>query len=123
MLLKHSIDEVPGHVRRAPATPGSRRHFLNLRHHSLARGNLLVLVSLLTAVLLSDFPNNHATLLLVIPAAAAIAGTGETVRCMRKRWDYYHAGVILCIYMDLMAVCLILFFLLYPYWYFLSAGR
>jgi hypothetical protein len=34
---------------------------------------------------------------------------------MRRRWSYYHAGVVLCIYMDLMAITLILFFLLYPY--------
>jgi hypothetical protein len=34
---------------------------------------------------------------------------------MRKRWSFYHGGVLLCLYMDLMAICLILFFLFYPY--------
>jgi hypothetical protein len=53
--------------------------------------------------------------LLVLPMLGAIAGTAETVRCMQRRWNFYHAGVILCIYMDLMAVFLILFFLVYPY--------
>jgi hypothetical protein len=100
----------------------SHFHFLNLRHHSLSRGNVLVIVSLLAAVLMSDFPHNRATMFLLIPALLAIIGTGETVRCMRSRWDYYHAGVILCIYMDLMAVCMILFFLIYPYWHFLSVA-
>jgi len=98
-------------------------HLLNLRHHSLLRGNLLVLGSFLIAVMLSDFPHNRATLLLILPAIVAIIGTGETARCMRKRWDYYHAGVILCIYMDLMAVIMILFFLIYPYGRFLAAAR
>jgi hypothetical protein len=94
----------------------------DLRRHSLSRGNLLVLVSFVAAVLLSDFPRNRATLLLLLPAVVAMVGTGETVRCMRKRWDYYHAGVILCIYMDLMALCMILFFLIYPYWHFMAGA-
>jgi hypothetical protein len=101
--------------------PRHRMHLLNLRHHSLARGNVLVIGSLLVAILLSDFPHNRATMLLVLPTLLAIIGTGETIRCMRLRWGYYHAGVILCIYMDLMVICMILFFLIYPYWHFLSA--
>jgi hypothetical protein len=100
----------------------SHSHILNLRHHSLSRGNVLVIVSLLAAVLLSDFPHNHPTMLLLLPTLVAMVGTAETVRCMRKRWDYYHAGVILCIYMDLMVVCMILFFLVYPYCHFLSVA-
>ncbi len=62
-----------------------------------------------------DFPHNRATPLLILPAVAAIAGTIDTVRCMQPRWSFYHGGVLLCIYMDLMALCMILFFLLYPY--------
>jgi hypothetical protein len=99
------------------------RPFLNLHHHSLMRGNVLVLASLLAAVLLSDFPHNRATLLLLLPTFFAMLGTGETIRCMRRRWDFYHAGVILCIYMDLMALAVILFLLVYPYGHFLSAAR
>jgi hypothetical protein len=47
----------------------------------------------------------------------------DTIRCMRKRWSFYHGGVLLCIYMDLMAVALILVFLLYPYALWLSAAH
>lgn len=42
---------------------------------------------------------------------------------MRKRWGFYHGGVVLCIYMDLMALTLILFFLLYPYFATFSETR
>ncbi|HEY0264695.1 MAG TPA: hypothetical protein VGC07_09230 [Granulicella sp.] len=42
---------------------------------------------------------------------------------MQKRWSFYHGGVLLCIYMDLMVVSLILFFLLYPYAFWLSASH
>ena len=101
----------------------SQYHILNLRHHSLSRGNLLVLTSLLIAILMSDFPHNRPTMFLILPTLLAVAGTGETARCMRMRWDYYHAGVMLCLYMDLMILCMILFFLIYPYGHFLTVSR
>jgi hypothetical protein len=91
------------------------RGLLNPRQCSLLRGNLLVLTSVAVAFPLSDFPHNRPTLLLILPALVSIVGTFDTIRCMRKRWSFYHGGVLLCIYMDLMAVALILLFLLYPY--------
>ena len=90
-------------------------NFLNPRHPSLLRGSILVLLSLGLALLLSDFPHNRATVLLTLPALAATTGTIDTIRCMQPRWSLYHGGVLLLIYMDLMALCMILFFLLYPY--------
>lgn len=87
----------------------------NFRYRSLTRGNLLVWSSVVASYFLSDFPHNKATLLLVLPALGVLGGTVDTVRCIRKRWSFYHAGVLLCIYMDLMAISMILFFLLYPY--------
>ena len=50
-------------------------------------------------------------------------GTADTVRCMQRRWSFYHGGVILLIYMDLMALCMILFLLLYPYALWISSSR
>ena len=90
-------------------------NFFNPRKKSFLRGNILVLGSLAISLPLADFPNNRATLLLIIPAILAILGMVDTVRCIQRRWSLYHAGVLLCIYMDLMAISIILFFLLYPY--------
>jgi hypothetical protein len=87
----------------------------NLRRRSLIRGNLLVLGSFAASFRLSGFPRSRATLLLLIPAVLAFLGTIDTLRCMRPRWDFYHGGVVLCLLMDMMALCLILFFLLFPY--------
>jgi hypothetical protein len=87
----------------------------NPRSRSLLRGCLLVLSSLAAAIFLSGFPQVHATPLLVLPTFFAIIGTADTVRCMQRRWSFYHGGVLLLIYMDLMALCMILFLLLYPY--------
>jgi len=88
---------------------------LDLRHRSLVRGSVLVLLSLFAAALLSDFPRNRPNPWIAFPALAATLGTAETVRCIQRRWSFYHAGVILSIYMDLMALAMILFFLFYPY--------
>ena len=89
--------------------------FLNWRCRSLLRGGLLVLLSFGAAILLSDFPHNHANGWIAIFALLAVAGLADHLRCMRTRWSWYHGGVILLVYMDLMALCMILFFLLYPY--------
>ncbi len=89
--------------------------FLNPRKRSLPRGILLVLLGLGVAVRISGFPTIRTNPWLVLPTLAAMFGTADTVRCMQRRWSLYHGGVLLLIYMDLMALCMILFLLLYPY--------
>ena len=91
-----------------------RRRFFDVKAQSLVRANALVAVSLGWALLQSGFPRIRPSLWLVGPAAMCMAGTIDTARCMRKRWDFYHAGVLLCVYMDLMVLVTILFFLFYP---------
>lgn len=88
---------------------------LNLRAKSLMRGNLVVFLSLAIAFAMSDFPNNRPTRWLILPMALALYGTAETLRCLRPRWSFYHGAVLLCVYMDLMALSLVAFMLLYPY--------
>ncbi len=88
--------------------------FFNPRLRSLPRGNLLVVVSLIAALLLSHFPHLQATSWLLLPLLGIAVGTADTARCMRKRWNFYHGGVLLCMYMDLMILVLVLFLLLYP---------
>ena len=82
---------------------------------SLLRGSVLVLSSLGIAVLLSGFPNSRKNPYLALPALGAIAGTVDHIRCMSTKWSWYHGGVILMVYMDLMVIGMTLFFLLYPY--------
>jgi hypothetical protein len=87
----------------------------HLRRRSLLRGGLLVLGSLAVSFRLAGFPNNRANAFLIVPATLAFFGTFDTIRCLQPRWGFYHAGVILCLFMDLIAMCLILFFLFFPY--------
>jgi len=87
----------------------------NFRARSLVRGTVLVLASLLAAFLLSGFPRVHPAWTVGFPAFAALWGTYETLRCLRLRWSFYHGGVMLLLYMDVMALAMIFFLLLYPY--------
>ena len=88
---------------------------LNLRHRSLPRGTALVLGSLVLAFRLAGFPDDRASLKLLIPTLIATLGTWDTIRCLQHRWSFYHGAVVVLIYMDIMALCMILFLLLYTY--------
>jgi hypothetical protein len=87
----------------------------NIRARSLLRGTLLVVGSLVVALVFSGFPDIHPSLSLLLPTLAAAYGTWETTRCLRQRWSFYHGGVLLLLYADILALALIVFLLLYPY--------
>jgi hypothetical protein len=89
--------------------------FLNLRARSLVRGTFLVLTSLGVSFVLSGFPDVHASWPIAFAAFAALWGTYDTARCLRLRWSFYHGGVLLLLYMDVIALTMIFFLLLYPY--------
>jgi len=87
----------------------------NPRSRSLIRGNLIVYASVAAATLISKFPHIRPTPWLILPFLGCLAGMGDTLRCIQKRWNLYPGGVMFCLYMDLMAIMLVLFFLVYPY--------
>jgi hypothetical protein len=87
----------------------------NIRARSLLRGTVLVVGSVVLALVWGGFPNVHASLLLLVPVFLAAYGTWETSRCLRPRWSFYHGGVLLLLYADVLALALIVFLLLYPY--------
>ncbi|MGC2637026.1 MAG: permease [Acidobacteriaceae bacterium] len=93
----------------------------NIRSRSLVRGTVVVLISLILALRWAGFPNFHPSLLLILPTLAAVYGTWETTRCLRRRWSLYHGGVLLLLYTDVLALALIVFLLLYPYAHWLQA--
>jgi hypothetical protein len=87
----------------------------NIRAKSLIRATAAVLTSVVMAFCFSGFPDIHPSLLMLLPTALVFYGTWETIRCLRLRWSFYHGGVMLLLYMDIMAIVMILFLLLYPY--------
>ena len=79
---------------------------LNPRNRSLPRGTALVLVSLILAFPLSGFPEDRASLKLLIPTLVAVLGTLDTMRCLQHRWSLYHGAVVVLIYTDILALCM-----------------
>jgi len=90
------------------------------RARSLLRGNLLVLGSLFVALTIAHMQDHRPTLFLILPTAAAFYGMYDTLRCLGRRWSMYHAGVMVCVYMDILSLTMILFLLLYPYMQWIS---
>jgi hypothetical protein len=92
-----------------------RFSIFSLLRKSLVRGTLLALGSLWVSFRLSGFPEVHTCLWLILPLLLTCAATWDTARCLQKRWSFYHGGVILLIYVDLMILLMISFLLLAPF--------
>ena len=92
-----------------------RFSIFRLRQKSLLRGTTLALGALWISFLLSGFPEVHPCFWLIAPLLAACAATWDTARCLQKRWSFYHGGVLLLLYVDLMILLMISFLLLAPF--------
>ncbi len=86
-----------------------------LRSRSLTRGTVLVIVSLGWSFVLSGFPEVRQAPAIALPVLLALWGSWETTRCLCARWSWYHSGVLLLLYGDVMALTMMLFLLVYPY--------
>src|SRR5580658_385682 len=93
-----------------------RSSIFRLRSKSLLRGILLSLGALVAALRLEGFPSTddlHASPWQFLAVPIACWGMFDTVRCLRRKWSLYHAGVIILLYSELMILALTLFFWLY----------
>ena len=88
---------------------------LNIRHRSLLRGTVLVVGSLFASLVLAHWPDDPPSLKLLVPTIVAFIGTWDTLRCLRARWSFYHASVMILLYVDVMVISMILFLFLYPW--------
>lgn len=86
---------------------------LNPRNRSLTRSNLLVFGSICFVWPAFRNPVGLCASLLPLAVLVSIIGMLDTARNMRKRWDFYHAGVLLMLYADLMAISLLVFMAVY----------
>jgi len=88
-----------------------------LRQRSLARGVLLALVALGASMSLAGFPladAPRASPWQILFAPIVCWGMIETARCLGRRWSFYHAGVLILLYAELMILAMVLFLWLYP---------
>lgn len=88
---------------------------VHLSRKSLARGTVVTLGSLWISLRLVGFPDMRPSPWLIVPLLLTCAATWDHTRCLQKRWSFYHGGVILLIYVDLMVLLSIAFLLVAPY--------
>jgi hypothetical protein len=66
---------------------------------------------------LAGFPNIedlHGSRWQIVALVAAAWGMAETSRCLRRRWSFYHAGVMLLLYANLMILATIVVLIAVP---------
>jgi hypothetical protein len=88
----------------------------NFRSRSLLRGILLSLSALVVSLRLEGFPDTrdlHASPWQFLAVPLICYGMIETARCLGRRWSFYHAGVLILLYSELMILAMALFFWLY----------
>ena len=70
---------------------------------------------LVASFVLAHWPDDPPSFRLLAPTIIALFGTWDTLRCLRARWSFYHGAVMMLLYMDIMAISMILFLLIYPW--------
>ena len=95
----------------------SPQSIFRLRQKSLVRALALSMGAFIASLLLAGFPhidNLHGSRWQIVALLIAVWGMGETARCLHRRWDLYHAGILLLLYSDLMILAMIVFLVGYP---------
>lgn len=83
---------------------------LRLRQRSLVRGVVLSVGAFFLALGLAGFPHIeklHGSRWEFAALLCAAWGMTETARCLRSRWSFYHAGVLIFLWADLMILAAI----------------
>lgn len=93
-----------------------RPSFVLLRRKSLLRALALSLSAFAISLRLAGFPHIddlHGSRWQVLPLLICLFGMADTARCLNRRWSFYHAGILLLLYSNLMILVMILFLLVY----------
>lgn len=92
-------------------------NLFRIRQKSLARAVLLSLGAFAASLRLAGFPyidNLHGSRWQFLALLVAAWGMAETARCLQRQWSFYHAGVMLLLYADLMILAGIVVLLAVP---------
>jgi hypothetical protein len=88
-----------------------------LRQKSLVRAILLSLGAFAASLHLAGFPhieNLHGSHWQILALLVAVWGMAETARCLQRKWSFYHAGVLILLYSELMILAAIVVMLFAP---------
>jgi CO dehydrogenase/acetyl-CoA synthase gamma subunit (corrinoid Fe-S protein) len=94
-----------------------RWSIFHLRQKSLVRAILLSVGAFAASLRLAGFPyidSLHSSPWQILALAVAVWGMAETARCLQRRWSFYHAGVLLLLYSDLMILATIVVLIIVP---------
>jgi CO dehydrogenase/acetyl-CoA synthase gamma subunit (corrinoid Fe-S protein) len=94
-----------------------RSPIFRLRQKSLVRAILLSVGAFLASLRLAGFPyidQLHGSHWQILTLLVAAWGMVETARCLQRRWSFYHAGVLILLYADLMILAAIVVLLTVP---------
>lgn len=94
-----------------------RTTILHPARPSLLRGILLSVGAFAYSLRLGGFPDLtalHASRWQLVPAALALGGLLETIRCIERRWSFYQAGILILLYSELMILTMAVFLMFYP---------
>jgi hypothetical protein len=94
-----------------------RSNIFRLRQKSLLRAIVLSLGAFAASLRLAGFPHIeslHGSRWQILALLAAGWGMAETARCLQRKWNLYHAGVLLLLYTDLMILAGIVVLLAVP---------
>ena len=88
-----------------------------LRQKSLVRGVALSLGAFIASLRLAGFPhieNLHGSRWQLACLLFAAGGMIEIARCLQRKWNFYHGGVLLLLYTNLMILAMIGLLAIYP---------
>jgi hypothetical protein len=88
-----------------------------LRQKSIVRGIVLSLGAFGGSLRLAGFPyieDLHGSRWQFLALLVAAWGMAETARCLQRRWSFYHAGVLILLYANLMIMAAIVVLLAVP---------
>ncbi len=77
----------------------------------MTRGILLALGAFALSLRLAGFPsieNLHGSSWQIVAVPLACWGMVETARCLKRKWSFYHAGVLILLYSELMILAMVL---------------
>jgi CO dehydrogenase/acetyl-CoA synthase gamma subunit (corrinoid Fe-S protein) len=78
---------------------------------------LLSLGAFAASLRVAGFPNIgelHSSRWQILALLVAAWGMAETARCLRRKWSFYHAGILILLYADLMILACIVVLLVGP---------
>lgn len=94
-----------------------RFSIIHLRQKSLLRGLILSLGAFVASLWLAGFPhieNTHGSHWQIVLLLVEAWGMGEVARCLQRKWSFYHGGVLLLLYANLMILAMMAFLVVFP---------